>query len=362
MSSRKLPTFLRVLWLFGFLQVDQPVYQNGTDVTRKVVERTLRILNAVWSLTLMVYPALVFLDICLHSPVLPTAGSDHLSALIPWYFCLASQFVINAIIRLFSILNSSKLVQLAEMLRPLRTESNRNIQYWKKWYFHHLVWFVYAGQVVGEVHKLVHELFITDEYDLQGLQLVFVPQPRLLHIFITRFVATAINLCPLFPFHFIVTFGSDLVQVHGSICADMCEFLAKKPTKNGVLRIYKVEPAEPDAPFQLDLLYERFNGLKECFKIFEELAEAITFFIFWWSFVVVVTFCSSVTSNGLSRVNVINYGVWSVAFIYVVASFGDYMASRIEDGREAISDALGRLENLSALKYERIAPMVMLFH
>ena len=88
--------------------------------------------------------------------------------------------------------------------------------------------------------------------------------------------------------------------------------------------------------------------LKECFRLYELLASVFVFCIVWWVLVVIITTFSSLTSqdwgNGLQSLDILNYAVWSVAFIHVVASFGEYMANTICNGKEAVSDALGRFD------------------
>ena len=81
---------------------------------------------------------------------------------------------------------------------------------------------------------------------------------------------------------------------------------------------------------------ETFTSLKGCSKVYEQLAGVFVFFIVWWIFVVIITTFSSLSAdesaNGLHRQDVAQYAFCSTAFIYMVASFGQYMASSIEHG------------------------------
>ena len=343
MSARGYKEFLFAFWLCGYFPFHSPL-----DLTMKKGSRISQLLALTWSLVLIIYPVMFFLDMMFSLPVLPSAGSNRLSATIPWYACLASQFVINASLRLFSILNSGKLAELVENLRPLKVYAEQTrAGGLSKWSWHWLVWLVYAGQFSGQVFRLVYDL-ATDGNTMKGLKLLFVPEPAPLRIFTCHLVYLIMVSCVLLPCHFIITFGSDLIKVHRSICSEVAELLVEEPIV--VVRAYTAKtigPCVSKVQMRVTWLQENFMSLKECFKIYERLAGFYVFCIPWWIFVVIVTFFSSVTSqdstDGLTRVDTITYGASSVLFIYMGASFGEFMANSIKEGTEAISDTMGRL-------------------
>ena len=343
MSARGYKVFLFTLCLCGYFP-----FRNPLDLNVKKGSRIRGTLALAWSLFLIIYPTLFFLDMMFSLPVLPSAGSNRQSATIPWYACLASQFVINASLRLFSILNCGKLVELVENLRPLKVQTEQtSTGGLRKWTCNRLVWVVYAGQFTGQAFRLVLDL-TTDESAMNGLKLLFVPEPAPFRIFTCHLVYIIMVSCVLVPCNFIITLGSDLVQVHGSICAEVAELLVEQPiVEVRTNTAMTIEPRMSKTHMRVARIQEKFTTLKECFKIYERLAGFYCFCIFWWVFAVIVTSFSSVSSpdstNGLTRIDTINYGAWSILFIYMVASFGEFMASSIEQGREAISDAMGRL-------------------
>ena len=346
MSAGRYKAFLFTLWLSGYFP-----FHNPLDLTVKKGLRIRQTLTLAWSLVLMIYPLVFFLDMHFSLPVLPSAGSDRLSSTIPWFICLASQFVINASLRLFSIFNSGKWVELVENLHPFKTYAEKTTAAGlRKWTWHRLVWLVYAGQCSGQAFRTVYDL-ATNGNELKGLKLLSVPEQTVLRFFTFHLVRIVMISCILPPWHFVVTFGSDLIQAHESICAEVAEILVNAdPTIAVITQGGKTSgPRLNKAHMRVAQIQERFTNLKKCFKIYEQIAGFYVFCILWWIFVVIVTFFSSLTSYNwnwtdvLKKADAINYGAWSILFIYMVASFGEYMATSIEKGREAISDALGRL-------------------
>ena len=303
-----------------------------------------RSLILVWSLVLIVYPLLFVFDIAFNAQAVPAAETGRLSALIPSGIIIVSQFLINTILRLFSIINSGKLVKLVGMLRELSVTSEQvdmsaDRQKWKPYY---IIWLVYAGIFLTLTYKLVKD-FATAEHDLKGSKFLFMPESDAVRIIAMQFVFITTAFPPCFLFHFVVSAGSQLIHTHGSICTELCDFLAAGPVIMMVKNIKTIEASGGIARIKALRLQERFSRLKECFKMYEHFAGIFAFCIMWWIFVVMILFCSSITSDGVKRMDLISYGVGSAAFTYVVASFGEHIASSIDHGREDISDALGRL-------------------
>ena len=341
MSLKALAFFLCTLWLCGFFPVDDPRDSgHGTDVCKKGFG-IRRLLILAWSLVLAVYPPLFFLDLFHHTGI-SEAESDRLSTVMPWFICIASQFVISAIARLFAMVNAGKLVQLIRKMHPLKLNAIDEARDNRvKWRLRHLFWLVYVGLSASDGLNIARHL-VKSENPIQGLDLFLLPNVSdTWRTLIYHFIFTTINSTPILLFHFILTFGSDLIQVHQSLCAELCKLLVK----GRIARSEKFRTTESywEVHKQASGLHERFRRMKECFKIYEHLVGAYAFCLVWWIFVAIVTVFSSVTAGGLPKAHVLNYGIWSVAFIYMVASFGDYMTRSVDQGTEVISDTLSEV-------------------
>ena len=319
MSSKGLTFFLCVLWLCGFFPVDYP---GNAECLRDVPGKGFRIrrlLILAWSLVLAAYPPLFFLDFTYNHTIagLLDAESDRLSSVMPWFICIASQFVISAIARLFAVVNSGKMAQLVGKTRPLKlntidvaaTASDNSMT----WNLRHFVWLVYFGLSASQILSFARDLG-KNENQVKDLNLYLLPNVSdTFRTLMYHFIFTTISLTPILLFHFILTFGSDLIQVHHSICAELCKLLVE----GRIARSEKFRTSESnwEAHKRASGLHESFRSLKECFKIYEQLAGAYAFCIIWWIFVSVVTVFSSVTAGGLPKAHVLNYGIWSTAWI-----------------------------------------------
>ena len=363
MSSKGFSIFLYALWFCGLFPVHHPLDQitDAKPVSKKRFTAR-RLLIVAWSIAHIVYPLFYLLDIFLNADDSAAPDmSSRLSYAISWSICSLSQFVINVTIRTSSILNSGKLLQLLSMLRELRlaTESAevvasaRGRDSVKKWEFHWLAWFLYAGQSVAVAYNIVNDV-VTANSELKGYKLLFLPDSVTVRIAATHFCTLIITIPPLSLFHLVVILGSELIQIHGSICAELNACLFEGPIficKNVCQN--KTAQFQGQTQNQGTRLQERFSKLKDCFKIYEQLAGTVIFCVVCWIFGVVIIFCTSLTIEGLKRTDTVTYGASSLVFIYVVASFGEFMAGSIESGREAVADVLGRLSERKSEDEER---------
>ena len=181
-----------------------------------------------------------------------------------------------------------------------------------------------------------------------------------------HFISTTATLTPVILFYFVLKFGSTLVRIHWSTCAALCESLMNAGKATLTFKGNATGPTVLMVEHQALRMQDRFKRLKECFKIYEQLAGVFVFCIVWWIFVVIITTFSSLTSqdwgNGLTALHILNYGLWCVAFIFMVASFGEYMASSIGNGKEAIADAMSRVGGSKLLEDEGKAMIVSVFY
>ena len=351
MSQTNFKTFLYALWIFGFFPVDHPLnYLSSSKKNRFTIRR---ILIAAWSLILLIYPAIFHLDIWFSARVFAPAENQYLSTIIPWLTSVGSTVFGNAIVRLFGFLNYGNLVQLVESLRLLTLHHKTDVPGMDvgfKWRHYYMLWLVSVGQSVGVAYRIVRDL-VTNEYELKGLTLALMPEPDIVRIIVMDVMVSAIvTMTPIFLFHLVVALGLCLMQIHASIYTELSELLLEKPGMSN-LKIIKNEPCS-HIEIQVSLLQEKFAHLKECFKIYDQLAGTYLFYIIWWGFVIIFTVFSTLSSEVLRTAEVFNFGIWSLAFVYLVASFGEYMASSLEHGREVISDTMGRLKRPRILDNE----------
>ena len=345
MSPGEFTVFLYTLWLCGFFPVDHPLEQRDVRFVSKKGCTIRRSLILAWSLVLIIYPLLFVVDICFNAEGVPVTESGRLSALIPFGIVMVSQFLINTILRLFSVLNSGKLVHLVGMLRQLSQNADsvamNTCNSGPKWTSYFVIWFLYVGILLTAACKLVDDL-ATSEYELKRSKLFLLPQSDILSIFLMNAVFITTTVSPIFVFHLVFTFDSRLIQIHSYICSELRGFLADGHI---IMMVNKIKTMDSSGSVQRQAvkLQEKFSSLKECFKIYDCLAGTYSFCILWWAFVVIITSLSSLTSDGLKRTETIIYGVHAMTFIYVVASFGDYMASSIDQAGEGISETLARL-------------------
>ena len=342
MSGTNFKLFLYALWLYGFLPVDHPLNRlNSVKKNRFTIRRGI---IAAWSILLLIYPAIFHFDIWINARIIAPAENDRLSTLIPWITGVGSKLFINAVTRLFSFLNYGKLLQLMETVQNLKSQcvgSRREIG--RKWKYYYLLWAVYAGRLFGMLYRIVHDL-ITKEYELKNLNLMFLPQSDILRIIAMDSLNPFILIItPVFLFHLVVALGSHLVQIHGSICAELAELLVQGPCLES-MKPKGTDEERIEAENKISRLQDRFSSLKDCFKIYRRLAGTYVFFIEWWLLVVLITVFYSLTSAGFRGVEIINFGVWSLVSIFMVSSFGEYVSNSIEHGREVISNSMGRLK------------------
>ena len=367
MSSRGLNFFPFALWLCGFFPVDDPRNAGYTrDIPQKGYRnRIRRLLIFLWSLILAVYPPLFHLEFIYNTGAgLLETENQRLSVVMPWLICEASQFVVSAIARLLAMANSGKFANLMQKMRSLKLnaieEARTATQNGVKWRLRNLVLLVYVGHNVGEGFSVVRDL-VTNENQVKGLNLYLLPNVSdRVRILMYHFIMTTLNLTPIVILHFIFKFGSDLIQVHVSVCAELRDLLAG----GRVAITEKVRNMESyfEVHSRASRLHERFCSLKECFKIYEQLSGAYAFCIVWWVFVVIVTVFSSVTAGGMPKAHVINYGIWQVAMIYMLASFGEHMTNSIDQGRETISNTFSAIGVPKYVQDETEAIMVINFH
>ena len=233
MSSGQFTVFFCAFWLAGFFPVDHPLDPSDVKFLSKKGLNIRRSLILAWSLVLVVYPLLFVLDICFNAEAVPATESGRLSPLIPFGIVMVSTFLINTILWLFSIINSGKLMELVGRLRQLSLESEQmqmgahnNGPKWKSYF---AIWLVYAAIFLTATNKLLHDL-ATAEYNLKSSKLFLLPQSDVLRILLMNFVFTTTAVPPAFVSHLVVTFGTRLIQIHGSICSELREFLARGHT------------------------------------------------------------------------------------------------------------------------------------
>ena len=351
MIGKNLKALLCALWLCGFFPADHPWNCHLSSSKKK--RFTIRLLIVAWSIFLIIYPAVFHIDLWIHGRSSAPAENHRLSTLIPWCTNTGSWLVINAIVRLYTMLNYGKLKHLMETLRSLSLHCNvdatvRDTRL--QWRQYKLIWFVYTVQVGWLTFESAWNL-ITNDYGSQWNGWRFVVTDLVFPIFI--------NLPLSFLFHLLVALGTQLIQIHGSICLELAELLSQEASIVSV-KTTTVAESRIEAENHVSRLQERFSSLKGCFRIYDNFSGTYVFCILWWILLVLITAFTSLSSEELRQAGFMSYAIWTLVFLYTVASFGDYMASSMDQGRDAISDTMGRLNVRSVLQNELVPNLVRL--